>query len=77
MKIEIKRSPMAGTVYAECVCGWKCHYWEDRAELEHECIREVETCRACDLDLATPGEIVDEYKLCHSCYCVEMDPTRR
>lgn len=64
-------------VYAECECGYTCHYWEEPEELEHECIREVETCRACGLDLATAGEIVDEYKLCHSCYCTEMDPARR
>ena len=38
---------------------------------------EVLECRRCGLDLATTGELVDEYLLCHSCYCEEMDTTKR
>lgn len=36
---------------------------------------ELELCQRCGIDLGTPGEIVDEFKLCHECYCVVMDKT--
>ena len=77
MKVEIKRSHFAGSVYAECDCGWKCHYWEEADELEHDCLNQSENCLGCGLDLATIGEIIDEYQLCHACYCEKMDKTKR
>lgn len=35
------------------------------------------TCRECDISLSIAGELVDEYFLCHACYCSVMDTTRR
>lgn len=35
--ITVKRSHFGGMVYAECECGYTCHYWEEPEELEHEC----------------------------------------
>ena len=43
MKIEIKRSHFGGMVYAECECGYTCHYWEEPEELFHEC----GACKGC------------------------------
>lgn len=58
MKVEIKRSHFAGSVYAECDCGWKCHYWEDPQELQHECGE----CKSC-------GGFSDvQNGLCETCF---------
>ena len=40
--ISVVRSHFAGTVFAVCECGWKCHYWEDESDLEHTCKEDSE-----------------------------------
>ena len=35
--ITVKRSHFGGMVYAECECGYTCHYWEEPEDLEHDC----------------------------------------
>ena len=68
MKIEIKRSHFGGMVYAECECGYTCHYWEEPEELEHECTNEY----ACDKCRANVPDGAGRYsdsgdRVCPSC----------